>query len=718
EVERDLEKVQEDYYGTSQSIKLCESEITHKTKGAEDLLSRSESLEEELVSLKERLKLISERLHVSNQEKVEADCSVETLVQSVEKLEQETNSQSELKHNLEDEIDEMRDQLMKDATAYSELKVNIENLGRRTVEITGRIAKNQSEVDALNRRKEELTGETGECQKKIEDVHGLRERINNDIATKKNKLDEISTLLLIAEKHNQSLQAREHATRSKLESLEELRRNLDGYREGVKSVLLRSKQVKEEFKGILGTVADIIETDPTYETAASAVLGDRLQYVVVESHNQGVEAVEYLKTASTGRSSFIPLSVRNTFIENNVPQGEGIIGPLTDYVRFSDDYKHIARFLFSDVVVVNSLKEAIQTWESLESNNTYVTLGGEVLSPPGVITGGKGGDEDAGFIAQKRRIKELQYEISVLEVELEKSTEELKTLSETKTNVEGELEELEKNLHNLEINLLGRQHDLNGRQEESSRLDSEHDGLVVEIAELLDNKNKCEKEYSESSERLVIIDQRRSNLELSIEDKNKELDGISDELIDREKQLVELKVSMAQAESRQTTLTREIEQGLDQKTETSVDIARKEDEITTGRQKIVVLRREVDERKDLLKSQILKLEELTKAQQELQNKYSNATTEIRNKELSTRELRMQRDEAIKLIHDSDLKLTEAREKIRYLVESMCERYRMDLPSLERSNLNRDIDIEAEELAIEDLKSRIDKIGAVNVDAIK
>jgi chromosome segregation protein len=61
---------------------------------------------------------------------------------------------------------------------------------------------------------------------------------------------------------------------------------------------------------IHGLVADMIETEPRYEPAIEAVLGDRLQYVVVDSQTDSLKAIDFLKTKSGGRSTFVPRTPR------------------------------------------------------------------------------------------------------------------------------------------------------------------------------------------------------------------------------------------------------------------------------------------------------------------------------------------------------------------------------------------------------------------------
>ena len=54
--------------------------------------------------------------------------------------------------------------------------------------------------------------------------------------------------------------------------------------------------------------ADVIQADPKYEQALEAVLGDKLQYILVEKLRDGQQAVEYLKVRAKGKSSFVPVA--------------------------------------------------------------------------------------------------------------------------------------------------------------------------------------------------------------------------------------------------------------------------------------------------------------------------------------------------------------------------------------------------------------------------
>ena len=69
-------------------------------------------------------------------------------------------------------------------------------------------------------------------------------------------------------------------------------------------------------------MADAIETTRGFEMAVEAVLGERLQYVLVENQIDGLRAVEYLKSSSGGRGSFVPLNDMRLYEDSsrNSPQ--------------------------------------------------------------------------------------------------------------------------------------------------------------------------------------------------------------------------------------------------------------------------------------------------------------------------------------------------------------------------------------------------------------
>src|SRR5262249_29429471 len=89
------------------------------------------------------------------------------------------------------------------------------------------------------------------------------------------------------------------------EPLARLQRVREGYGAAVPGVL--SGHASGQLAGVVGTVADRLEVPAGLETAVEAVLGDRLQWVVVERFEQARAALSYLEREGSGAASLLSL---------------------------------------------------------------------------------------------------------------------------------------------------------------------------------------------------------------------------------------------------------------------------------------------------------------------------------------------------------------------------------------------------------------------------
>ena len=167
-------------------------------------------------------------------------------------------------------------------------------------------------------------------------------------------------------------------------------------------------------------VADIVQPPPELETAVEAVLGERLGNVIVESHEAGVEAIQFLKRSARGDrpssrarcarpasaarrgrvrrhgaagrrdaadAGFVPV-VDADAIAAAWPKGDGVRGPMLELIGYDRQYDEVAAYLLGDVLVVEDLERALALWRETRPTKTIVTLEGEVIDPHGVVTGG------------------------------------------------------------------------------------------------------------------------------------------------------------------------------------------------------------------------------------------------------------------------------------------------------------------------------------------
>jgi chromosome segregation protein len=115
--------------------------------------------------------------------------------------------------------------------------------------------------------------------------------------------------------------------RSRLQSLEEIQSRYQACQSGVQVVMQHRERLAEVgaqlsmaagveamhvVHGVHGIMADFISAPAHLESAVSAVLGDRLQGVVVDATVTGASGVELLKELKEGRTTFLPVSGSRT----------------------------------------------------------------------------------------------------------------------------------------------------------------------------------------------------------------------------------------------------------------------------------------------------------------------------------------------------------------------------------------------------------------------
>lgn len=94
--------------------------------------------------------------------------------------------------------------------------------------------------------------------------------------------------------------ARYNKQQSKLESLKNIAERYDGYGNSIRKVM----EQKEQNKGLLGVVSDLIQVEKKYEVAIETALGGNIQNIVTEDEETAKKMISFLKENRLGRATF------------------------------------------------------------------------------------------------------------------------------------------------------------------------------------------------------------------------------------------------------------------------------------------------------------------------------------------------------------------------------------------------------------------------------
>ncbi|MCB9568489.1 MAG: AAA family ATPase [Myxococcales bacterium] len=193
----------------------------------------------------------------------------------------------------------LRATLASQAETLADLEQRIAGLTGEDERLGAAIAAASEELEAARLAREAAEGATEELQARRAELDRERQVLRAEVKRSEVELD--------------TRRGELQRARSRLVSLEEIQSRYRGCASGVQVVMQRRAELAADAGGeaVLGIMADYIAAPADLEAAVSALLGDRLQGIVVAAPPVGAQGVELLKEAQEGRTAFLPAACRS-----------------------------------------------------------------------------------------------------------------------------------------------------------------------------------------------------------------------------------------------------------------------------------------------------------------------------------------------------------------------------------------------------------------------
>ena len=251
-------------------------------------------------------------------------------------------------------------------------------------------------------------------------------------------------------------------------------------------------------KGIVGTIAELANAEPDYQTALETAAGANMQAIVVEDDATAQQCIELLKSERAGRAKLLPL---NKMVPGR-PRGQalmkvkkdGSLGFCLDLIDFNPRYHGAFWNVFGDTFVVQDMRSG----RSLMGGVRMVGLDGELFEAGGaMISGAMNKKKGGGFANTDRsRLDELLHQIAEAEAAQERAIEDLARVRQETEALAEQVQAMgdgggEARLKDLEARTV-RLKERHGRltvdaeavAKEVAALDEAHDGMLTRIQEL------------------------------------------------------------------------------------------------------------------------------------------------------------------------------------------------------------------------------------------
>ncbi|MDP4133511.1 MAG: chromosome segregation protein SMC [Bacillota bacterium] len=500
-----IEAIKQEANGIQLKASQAQSEILIKKSSIENILGNVKRIEDEIEAL-------------SGQNQAESIETAKELVFKAEKIKSNLKAEFDLLDiaPVKEKVDSLSSLVAQKSAAIELLTVKKEGKVSRLEsfdiieeEHGKRLSSIAEDIKAFNLEVEKQKQEISEKEEKKKHLETLRQQFNNkktELSDKYNKLNETDGIL--KNRYNKDTGIlNENAAR--LNFLEELEKDMDGYSGAVKSIL-----ENKNLRGIKGALSELIKVQDKYVQAIEAALGGSMQNIVTDTDKDSNAAIDYLKSRGKGRATFLPL---NIIKERSMEpmKHDGYLGPVSDFVNCESDIRPAVLNLLGNVALCDSFENAINMFRKENGRVRIVTLSGEFINSGGAVTGGSL-SKVRGLLSRKKEIESLKKTTSDWEDKVAK--------------IESEIDENDKAIEKIrkEAALLTKS------IEENAEAYTEVSSDIEINLRLLENKMQrlfeMEKEKDELKFAFENRDKAKEDLNVSIEESKAELEKERDNL--------------------------------------------------------------------------------------------------------------------------------------------------------------------------------------------
>ncbi len=717
----------------------AETELSHSKAD----MQRFEDEIEELEDSREELEIKNQRLESDVEQLTEKIARLENDLVTVERqLTQEDKNSAELRENLAEcnhRQESRKNELIQLVTEEARHKNNLQTNTISKEGLQRRLRRMDEEAVIADQKKRQLEQSVAAGTKELNQVKADIEAYNQRIASLQEASDQKRAALNEHIKSAQSVEYERNKIHSKYSALKKMADNFDWYRDGVKAIM-RAKKRSDELAHqgklpisppdspvleaeILGITADVLDADPQYQVALDAVLGEALQYIIVENSKDGMAAIEYLQTQHAGRSGFIPLESLNGHGSETETAPEHTTR-LLDHIRVKPGFEAVARTLLGGVCVVSSIDDALTPTQSFPDDARVVTLRGEVLSPSGIMVGGSQ-DKLSGIPAKKQELTQLADQMARLDQTLEKAEVRLKELEEERRAIETDLQDTSQ-LKTETIRIETESEKELYRQTEDLKHAQQHLNLVkLEQEQLLGEEEELAVELEKQNRILARISTDIQAVQADIDQNARETEAVSQKLETFSQNTVDLKL-------KQNTFTSDLNNSrntLNRLAEFKNDGITRFEQITREtaqkRETQEELRRKSAQNQTLLKTVYQEIEKLDHDLASNETDFEAIDAILKKNDVQIAQIQKEREELRKKIRTLELELSEKRVKLENIENRCHERYHVNIASLRATLADHmagkeplPMKVSQLEAELSRVKARLASIGDVNLSAIE
>jgi chromosome segregation protein len=646
-------------------------------------------------------------------------------------IEQTNNSIAEIERQLKEKEAELSEL----AILAGEIQKNRTESVTRMRELQFAVSKSESRISTFE---EELSGtktrrELSRAQieqliKEIQISTKARDKLVSQIAvslktSQREAIDveasvrEKERLLSKAEQNLATLERTLTEKRSRLDVLRQLHEQGEGLEQGSQAVLKGVDDPEKFRQSIAGPLVAQLDVDSRFIPAIEAALGRNLHTIILKDAEVASEIIARLKKKKLGQAALLIPEHRGPAqqsVRKVLPSGA--LAWATDKLTAPRSLESLVRQLLGNVVIFSDLQHALEC-KKHEPTLAMATLAGEFISTEGIVFGGSSEVRAASLLERKAQIHDLAKEEAAVAQERDSvcaNRDEAKAALEIASRLQREFSEADRKIENLQSEKIALDRQLAAADERVTQLERERQTMRHELAKQQTNLAKSETAQKQTTLREEELTEKINQLRLTVateRQRHENLIAQREPMSARDAELVEL-ISVRKS-----------------------DIAMYEEKLATQAE-------ESHESEALIKNQTVQREQAEANAMKIAEQRATRLAAISDRETELRRLRdslgeLQDGRAQRQVRESQFQM-----KIDNLADHISRSYHIDLraftpdePAFEKilsAQIKRNEKLESgapatlgsPELAppdieklIADLRTQLDSMGPVNLDAV-
>ena len=509
--------------------------------------SNKNSISEQVSRLSVDKRNKQEQLKSATEKLSEYQASMDEYTKQLNSLKQlQDKTPEELNKAITDARDNYVNALQQQVSNSNEQKFSNKQLTRIASQSADQEKRLAEVVRYLNNSNVKITQVREQIKKLVND--------NEDLVNKNSKIEHsIEKITEEGQSENQvylKLLEKMQETKARKNVLENMEHEHAGFYDGAKNVLNHADQIG----GIVGAIAELIEVPEKYQVAIETIASTQLQSIVTSDEDSAKKGINFLRQSRGGRATFLPINIikaRNIYSTDleKAQRVNGFVGVASDLIHYKNDVENVVKNILGNILVATDINAATQVSAAVGRKYRVVTVDGNVVNAGGSLTGGQQRKSNNSLLSRKDELEKLTTKFNQQEADIDQKQSNVQRLREQLVELRKENESISDELKTYTDNKNQLENQLSSHKNEQKHLQEQQEALQYNQKRTQNERAEIEKELQNQVEASKTLKQSITDLQEDIQNKQKVLNDFDSELEKTNEQVQEIQTKLVVVKS-------------------------------------------------------------------------------------------------------------------------------------------------------------------------